>query len=81
MPVMCIDCKHVATDDSIYVCTHPNLKSPVDGGMGANAAIAVRANMSQCAPEGRWFQPLDMEVPPMPQANEPAPEPEAAPKE
>lgn len=70
--VLCIDCKSVATDDGIYVCTDQRLKSPVDGTMStANAAIAVRANMAQCAPEGRWYTPIDTMVPPMPQADEP----------
>lgn len=84
MPVLCVDCKNVGSDGTMHVCNSEKLKSPVDGSMPtANAANAVRANMAQCGPEGRWYEPIDILVPPMPQANEPAPEPahEEPPKE
>lgn len=58
MPVLCTDCAHIVLNDpeGEPYCNNAKHKSPVTGQDKPVPAETVRADMSKCGPEGRWFE-------------------------
>lgn len=58
MPVLCIECMHMVkeTSEGELMCNNKRNASPVTGESKRLPAEDVRADMSKCGPEGRWFE-------------------------